>query len=466
PYLIRPRIRLEKRDGKSSLRITTSAPIGEPVVGLSVRLDCDQPKGTIVRDYKVLLDPVGYGSPIPTGATPQPAMPVKDLSKPAGLVWKAPPEAKQRRSPAVADLSRFNGYRTVEVLPGDTLYRIISDIYGGDSVERSLIFDAIIAANPRIFPGGDPDRLREGVKLRVPDTGAWDRHSLEGEPVSSPEPRVDSEQEAVSPKSGLRILSAAEESWQVSLKLAWEFDEARLVSNERRLPQELDTGETVEVVAVAPAEGPEIDAVEGEGKNGTEVEEAGVNTGTARLELVVAEARIEELNQEITQLRRILEVQERPPVPVSPSQPVSMPAILAGFPWYGWLIGGLAILLLATGLYQLVGRRAVVDGSIPVAPGPIESESIPQFLPGEISEIPPAEPTNRHEGQGGKPLEQNEASTNQDPVAKRVAEIAGIPPSPSPAQDPLREQVRVQEPEIGGVMPDSWRDQRQTVHGL
>ncbi|MCP4042045.1 MAG: hypothetical protein GY731_08860, partial [Gammaproteobacteria bacterium] len=46
PYLIRPRIRLEKRDGKSSLRITTSAPIGEPVVGLSVRLDCDQPKGT------------------------------------------------------------------------------------------------------------------------------------------------------------------------------------------------------------------------------------------------------------------------------------------------------------------------------------------------------------------------------------------------------------------------------------
>ena len=53
---------------------------------------------------------------------------------------------------------------------GDTLFSISSRLAGESAFDRARLADAIVAANPRAFVGGDANRLLAGAMLRVPLT--------------------------------------------------------------------------------------------------------------------------------------------------------------------------------------------------------------------------------------------------------------------------------------------------------
>ncbi|HEY9530002.1 MAG TPA: hypothetical protein VIQ55_01335, partial [Burkholderiales bacterium] len=62
------RMALERRGGRSFIRVTTSQPVSEPFLDLLIELQWNA--GRLVREYTVLLDPPEFKGPQPIAAAP------------------------------------------------------------------------------------------------------------------------------------------------------------------------------------------------------------------------------------------------------------------------------------------------------------------------------------------------------------------------------------------------------------
>jgi pilus assembly protein FimV len=156
------------QDGRSVLLIRSRDAISEPFVSFLV--DVSWPRGRLLREYTVLLDPpamlAAKDSPAPAPvaapstlpAAPQPSAAPPPPAEPATAAAPAP----QATAPAVAGSS-------YEVARGDTLYGIAGSISGGDrqTIERTMI--ALFRANPEAF-NGNINQMRAGAILRVPSS--------------------------------------------------------------------------------------------------------------------------------------------------------------------------------------------------------------------------------------------------------------------------------------------------------
>jgi pilus assembly protein FimV len=154
------------QDGRSVLLVRSREAISEPFV--SFLIDVSWPRGRLLREYTVLLDPPAMlsatespvAAPVAAALT-APTAPVRDAD-PAPA--SAPPPAPMASSaPAMADGSSY------QVARGDTLYRIAGSVAGGDrqAIQRTMI--AIFRANPEAF-SGNINVLRAGAILRVPSS--------------------------------------------------------------------------------------------------------------------------------------------------------------------------------------------------------------------------------------------------------------------------------------------------------
>ncbi|MBM4219529.1 MAG: hypothetical protein FJ171_07835 [Gammaproteobacteria bacterium] len=158
-------------DGRSVLLVRSRDAITEPFVSFLV--DVNWPRGRLLREYTVLLDPpavlsaaespvaVPIAAPV-TMAPAAPARPVPEEPAPQAAPEPAPePAADAQPASAVAGSSSF------EVARGDTLYGIASKLAAGDrqSIQRTMI--ALFRANPQAF-NGNINQLRAGAILRVP----------------------------------------------------------------------------------------------------------------------------------------------------------------------------------------------------------------------------------------------------------------------------------------------------------
>lgn len=138
--------------GKPVIRVTSRDPIREPFLNFLVEVNW--PKGRLVREYTVLLDP-------PTTTDRRPPQVQRVDVRPVSPAAPAPMPAAAKSAPAQLPAQ----YGPVKA--DETLWGIASKLRpDGASLMQSIM--AIYKANPDAFVGGDINRLKRGRILRIP----------------------------------------------------------------------------------------------------------------------------------------------------------------------------------------------------------------------------------------------------------------------------------------------------------
>ena len=188
------------RDGKSFIKITSSKPVREPF--LNFLIDVDWPRGHMMREYTILLDP-----PVFLGEEAAPARPAAQDSSRPGASMSAPvaapvaepqssasfrpamstpaatpqqPSQPQQAQPVQQSTTTIapvpvytqmpyqppGGYR---IQQGDTLWSLADSMRPDQSVSIEQMMLAILRTNPESFINENVNGLKRGYILRIPD---------------------------------------------------------------------------------------------------------------------------------------------------------------------------------------------------------------------------------------------------------------------------------------------------------
>ena len=136
-------------NGKAAIKVTSRAPINEPF--LDFLIEVNWPKGRIVKEYTVLLDP-------PATTQRQPAA----ISQPKTTRTPAP-----KPTTAARPTGTLSGDQYGPVQANETLWEIAADLKPqGISIHQMMM--ALQRANPDAFIRGNINLLKRGVVLHVP----------------------------------------------------------------------------------------------------------------------------------------------------------------------------------------------------------------------------------------------------------------------------------------------------------
>ncbi|MEL6868599.1 MAG: FimV/HubP family polar landmark protein [Pseudomonadota bacterium] len=158
-------LRFRVRGGaQPTVEITSSQPITEPFV--TMLIEAVWPRGRLLREYTVLLDPPTYAAPV--SAAPAPArrttqQPAR-ASANAGNIQRSAPATSPARNRSI-DGTEYRVQRR------DTLWEIARDIQPDQSVSINQVMVAIFEANPSAFDG-NINRLKAGAVLALPSRDA------------------------------------------------------------------------------------------------------------------------------------------------------------------------------------------------------------------------------------------------------------------------------------------------------
>ena len=167
--------------GREVLRVTSPRPVTEPFV--TFLIDANWPRGRLLREYTVLLDPPVYApgpavadapvaTPRATTAAPRPAPaetyvppPAEDRAPSTSAAEDRAPSSSRAAAPSIEPGS------TYRVQANDTLWQIASGAYPGTRSDVNRAMLAIYQANQQAFDG-NINVLRAGSDLAIPDTAA------------------------------------------------------------------------------------------------------------------------------------------------------------------------------------------------------------------------------------------------------------------------------------------------------
>lgn len=177
PALFSLRFAVEQRGSGQVIRVTSTQPINEPFVDMLLELGGS--KGRLVREYTFLLDPpemrnrqsAQVGSSVTTRPLPPVAPPVasRSFETVREPVREAPPPSRavakpERTASTPKPETEADEYR---VKKGDSLAKIANQFRSeGVSLDQMLV--ALYRANPEAFVGKNMNRLRSGQILSVP----------------------------------------------------------------------------------------------------------------------------------------------------------------------------------------------------------------------------------------------------------------------------------------------------------
>ena len=148
--------------GRSVVRVTSVEPIREP--NFNLLLELVWPRGRMIREFTVQLDPELYANrqppppPPPVVAPPPPvvAPPPVAAASPAPLLPPAPPVSFE-------GASLYGPVRT-----GETLMAIANRVRPSTAIGLPQMMAILVAGNPAAFVDGNPNALRAGATLKVP----------------------------------------------------------------------------------------------------------------------------------------------------------------------------------------------------------------------------------------------------------------------------------------------------------
>ncbi|MCU7795689.1 MAG: hypothetical protein KZQ75_01025 [Candidatus Thiodiazotropha sp. (ex Myrtea spinifera)] len=148
--------------GKPVIAVTSSDPIREPF--LNFLLEVNWPKGRLVREYTVLLDP-----PVTINRAPQAVAAPRVSTSPARQVTR-PPARQAMTAPRAssATTSATGGREYGPVQRNDNLWTIAKMLREqGESVEQVMM--ALQRHNPSAFINNNVNNLKVGKVLRLPE---------------------------------------------------------------------------------------------------------------------------------------------------------------------------------------------------------------------------------------------------------------------------------------------------------
>jgi pilus assembly protein FimV len=153
--------------GQEVLRVTSPRPVTEPFV--TFLIDANWPRGRLLREYTVLLDPPVY-APGPAVADAPVATPRATTAapRPAPTETYAPPVEDRAPPSTSAAAPTIEPGSTYRVQANDTLWEIASGAYPGTRSDVNRAMLAIYQANPQAFDG-NINVLRAGSDLAIPD---------------------------------------------------------------------------------------------------------------------------------------------------------------------------------------------------------------------------------------------------------------------------------------------------------
>ena len=162
---------VESSAGSGFIRVTSRDPIAEPFLNFLV--DVNWPRGRVLREYTVLLDPPVYGAAISTAtkravATVAAAPDAPRAAPPTAVTSRSAPGRPAAASPAMASgAPRVSGDSYGPVRDGETLWSIADRVRpGGVSIQNMML--ALLRANPQAFNLDNVNALRTGAVLRIP----------------------------------------------------------------------------------------------------------------------------------------------------------------------------------------------------------------------------------------------------------------------------------------------------------
>ena len=188
------------QNGKPIILVSSDKPITEPFVNFL--LEVSWPQGQLLKEYTVMLDPpvlmqpgstaagneatvraeprasgaVNRPVPAPTQVVPQVLADAQPQVQPAPQtarqvrVQQQPRRAASNRQASqqrAANPSQGSGSRSYRVRPGDTLFKVASQLsQPGTNIDQMMM--ALYRANPQAFIDGNINGLKSGVSLKAP----------------------------------------------------------------------------------------------------------------------------------------------------------------------------------------------------------------------------------------------------------------------------------------------------------
>ncbi|ENZ3816198.1 FimV/HubP family polar landmark protein [Pseudomonas aeruginosa] len=142
--------------GGNRIHVSSSRPVQEPYLNFLVEVA--RPNGRIVREFTVLLDPLGY-TPRMLPAARSGIEPQRQSSTPA----PAP-----RSAAAVVDPALLEPGDEYLARPNDNLWAISGRLRGAGNADRAQLMETLYQLNPQAFVNADRHRLKAGARLRLP----------------------------------------------------------------------------------------------------------------------------------------------------------------------------------------------------------------------------------------------------------------------------------------------------------
>lgn len=142
--------------GGNRIHVSSSRPVQESYLNFLVEVA--RPNGRIVREFTVLLDPLGY-TPRMLPAARSGIEPQRQSSTPV----PAP-----RSAAAVVDPALLEPGDEYLARPNDNLWAISGRLRGAGNADRAQLMEALYQLNPQAFVNADRHRLKAGARLRLP----------------------------------------------------------------------------------------------------------------------------------------------------------------------------------------------------------------------------------------------------------------------------------------------------------
>ncbi|HCF0950230.1 FimV family protein [Pseudomonas aeruginosa] len=142
--------------GGNRIHVSSSRPVQEPYLNFLVEVA--RPNGRIVREFTVLLDPLGY-TPRMLPAARSGIEPQRQSSTPV----PAP-----RSAAVVVDPALLEPGDEYLARPNDNLWAISGRLRGAGNADRAQLMEALYQLNPQAFVNADRHRLKAGARLRLP----------------------------------------------------------------------------------------------------------------------------------------------------------------------------------------------------------------------------------------------------------------------------------------------------------
>lgn len=154
------------KGGRSYVKVSSQQLINVPYLNFIVKLNSEE--GVVSREYAVFLDPVG-------------GVKSKMSSKPAAKSnQRAKVNSKKKLARSAAPNTAVSSYRGGKYGPirrGETLWSIAKHVRPSESVSVRSMMNAIIRANPRVFPNRRANEMPSGVMLHIPTMKGYSPYS-------------------------------------------------------------------------------------------------------------------------------------------------------------------------------------------------------------------------------------------------------------------------------------------------